>query len=377
VTSFSLCLLLVCAAEPDAVPAVRLYDFSPRFAAAIRGQDPGTFVAPSTPATPAPGTPTLEGPVPMTPDLYDPFQAQPQNPMQLQDPFLSGPDPVLSSPGLMAPVSSGGNGLPGFRFGPSSRFDIGYIPESDIQGINAGVEMFETDSELRYNGPLSYGWVYSTAGQFDYRAWSTDGVIAPAFGRLNLYRFGWDMQLFTPEVYGWQWQFGFNPSINTDFGHSLNNKGWNFDGSLVAYYRVDPILQLALGVTVWDRIDTFVLPYAGVIITPGDRWEFRLLFPKTRVSYLLGQCCDGSCHWLYLTNEFRVESYEFDLPGVSPGNAIQYEDWRLALGLRSDHGWFDKYIEVAWVYGRDFEFRTGVPNVDVDDSVLIRAGIRY
>jgi len=375
VTPFTMCLLLTLAAEPSEGPAVRLYQFSPKLAAAIRAQDPGTFVTPMAPVAPMQGTPTLEAPIPATPDTYNPFQPQMNAPAQMQDPFMAGPDPVLSSPDLMGSMYSGVNGPQPFRYGFIPRLDIGYIPESDLKSVNGGVEMFEFDKELRWNAPFSYGWVYSSAAQFDYRAWNFDGPGIPS-GRLNLYRFGWDMQLISPEVNGWQWQFQFNPAIVTDFEHPLNQYGWNFDGTIVSYYRFDQMFQMALGVTVWDRVDTFVLPYAGLIITPDDRWEFRLLFPKSRISYFLGQCGSG-WHWLYVSSEFRVDSYQAEIPPGTIGNAIQYEDWRLALGLRSDHGWFDKYIEVAWVLGRNFQFAKSLPKTDIDDSVMVRAGIRF
>lgn len=343
-----------------------------------------TVAPPTTNASPNIGSavPTLETPIPIvTPEVYNPFQPmglsyqQPLEGPVLPDPFQTTPDPFLSSPGVMAPIYTGVNGPQPFRFGFIPRVDVGYIPESDLKGADVGVEMFDLDTELRYNSPFAFGWVFSSAGQFNYRAWSFDGVGSP-IDRLNLYRFAWDAQLITPEVAGWQWQFTFNPSIVTDFEHQLTSEGWNFDAHIMAYYRVDPLVQLVLGVGYWDRLDDVVIPYAGVIILPNDRWELRLLFPKARISYFLGNCGGGS-HWVYLTSEYRVESYQFELAGVDSRNQIQYEDWRLALGIRSDHGWFDKYLEVAWVLGRNFEVRSGLPKTDVDDGVLVRAGIRF
>jgi len=392
VTALSLCFLIVCAADPSAPSAGRVTAATPYFEAAIRAQDAALFVGqavpnpspPMNPASAGAAIPTLETPIPVaTPEVYNPFQPmslmyQPMGAPVLNDPFQPGADPVLTSPDLMgpmAPIYAGVNGPQPFRFGFIPRVDIGYVPESDVEGYDAGVEMFDLDTELRYNSPFAYGWVFSSAGQFNYRSWSFDGSAFPA-DRLNLYRFAWDGQLITPEVAGWQWQFTFNPSLNTDFEQQLTSDAWNFDAHIMAYYRVDPMVQVVLGVGYWDRLDDIVIPYAGVIILPDDRWELRLLFPKARISYFLGNCGGGS-HWLYLSGEYRVESYQFELPTVPSRNQLQYEDWRLALGVRSDHGWFDKYIEVAWVLGRNFEFRTGIPKVDVDDSVLVRAGIRF
>jgi hypothetical protein len=45
--------------------------------------------------------------------------------------------------------------------------------------------------------------------------------------------------------------------------------------------------------------------------------------------------------------------------------------------LRSDHDWFEKYIEVGWVFDRNFEFQQPIPKLDVGESVMVRAGIRF
>jgi hypothetical protein len=342
VNPFSLCLLLAWAAEPAASPAVRLYDFSPRLAASIRGQSPDPFLAPSVPGETLPATPTLQAPVPMTtPETYNPFQPNVVQPYQQDpfltptDPFMVGSDPMQYSPGMMGPMYAGVNGPQPYRFGVMPRLDIGYIPESDIDDVDAGVEMFELDAELRNVMPFAQNWVFTSAPQFGYRAWNIGGGVAD-LGRINLYRFGWDLQLATPETYGWSWQFTFNPSINTDLeSQGLTSNAWNLDGNVMAFYRVNPVWQFALGAGYWDRLDNIVIPYGGVIITPDDRWELRLMFPKSRISYFM------------------------------------------ALGLRSDHVYFDKYIEVAWVLGRNFEFQDVLPKLDVQDSVMVRAGIRF
>ncbi len=371
-TPTTLCLMLAFAADPSLETGSRVYEFSPRLAAAIRGQSPGGTFAPSSPGMTS--GPVLGEPIPMGPNTYDPFQPQPP---AMQDPFYGYGDPALMTPAPMPPpIYSGVNGPQPHRFGLIPRIDVGYIPEADIDDASSGVEMFEFDSELRRNSPFGLGWVCSTAAQFNYRAWNFSGLAAGAYGRLNLYRFGLDMQLFTPDVNGWSMQFGFNPSINTDMEHQLTSDSWNFDGSVAARLQYDPVWTFILGVQYWDRVDDIVLPVGGVIITPDDRWELRLLFPKSRISYFMGNFWGGS-HWLYVSSEYHVEAYQFENVFTSR-DRVQYEDWRFALGMRSDHGWFDKYIEVAWITGRNFEVQSGFPpDLDVDNQVMVRGGIRF
>ncbi|OYW17343.1 MAG: hypothetical protein B7Z55_12715 [Planctomycetales bacterium 12-60-4] len=295
------------------------------------------------------------------------------------DPALS-PSGVIGSPG---PLYTGVVGPQPYRFGYIPKLELGYIPDSNFDDINSGVEMFELDTELRYNTPFTPGWVFSSAPQFDYRAWNLDGVLSDTY-RVNLYRFGWDLQLLKMKANGWTLDFDFNPSINTDTEHQLTSDGWNFDTRIAATYQVDQVWMLVLGVQYWDRVDDIIIPHAGVVITPNNLWEFRLLFPKARISRFVGNFWGGH-HWLYVSSEYNVEAYQIDTNtaslGGSPRNRVQYEDWRLAIGLRSDHIDFEKFLEVAWDVGRNFEFEQALPGAgnkfDLGNQVLIRGGIRF
>lgn len=317
--------------------------------------------------------PTLEAP--MGADPYQSF-GMPAG----QDPFMYGGDPAFG-PGVYGqpcgPVFSGVNGPQPYRFGYIPKLEIGYIPQAPVKDLGSDVEMFELDTELRHNSPFVPGWVFSSAPQFDYRAWNFGGPLSNTY-RVNLYRFGWDLELLKVKSNGWTLDFDFNPSINTDTESNLTSNAWNFDTRIAATYQVDPTLMLVLGVQYWDRVDDIIIPHAGVVYTPNDVWEFRLLFPKARISRFVGHFWGGH-HWLYLSSEYNVEAYQIDLTpvGSGPSNRVQYEDWRLALGLRSDHVTFDKFIEVAWDLGRNFEFEDNIQKFDAGNQVLIRGGIRF
>lgn len=379
-TPISLCALLVLTAEPSLGPNVRMYDFSPQLAAVIRGQTPDPAFSPSLPppmSQPTPGMPSgpvVSDPVPMG----DPYLSP-----QIDDPFLyNGPDPVFQGQypggyGAPAPMFAGVNGPQPFRMGWIPRLDIGYMPQADLKGVDSDIEIFELDTELRHNSPFSPGWVFSQAFQFDYRAWNTDSALSDLY-RVNLYRFGWDMELIKMKSNGWTLAFDFNPSINTDTEHNLTSNAWNFDTRVVATHQIDPCLMFVFGVQYWDRVDDIVLPVGGLVYTPNDLWEYRLTFPQARISRFVGFFWGGH-HWLYGSAEYRVESYQVDTTpvGFSPRNQVQYEDWQLAIGLRSDHVTFDKYIELAWVLGRSFEFKDDLGKINADDTILVRGGIRF
>lgn len=320
----------------------------------VRGQTPSTF---ETPAIVAPSA-----------DGMMPFSGA-----TARDPFLYGPDPVLGTPGT-TPVLSGVNGPQPYRFGYTPRFDYTFLANSGTKGPNVGsFEANNFDVELAHTVPVGPGWVFTSTPQAGVRLWEGPDLIdLPG----AVYRLGWDFTLATPANGPWSMQLDFNPSINTDFEQGLTGEAWNIDGNAMLFYRSSPQWMFVIGAGFWDRVDNIVLPYAGVVWNPNDLWELRLLFPKSRISYFVGNFGDAS-HWLYATGEYHVESYQIEMAGTGAREQVQFADWRLALGLRSDHGWYDKYLEVGYVLGRNVEFKNGTPGFDIKDTLMVRYGVRF
>jgi hypothetical protein len=379
VNSLSVCLLLLWGADPSTTGSA-LYQFSPKLDAAIRAQSPTPVYDPFA-SGPVLEAPVADGFAPAGGDPYSSFGVDPYSNFgvpPMSDPYSMGGDPAISGFGApTGPLFTGVNGPQPFRFGYIPKLEMGYIPETDIDQFPADIEMFELDAELRNNRPFATGWVLSTAPQFDYRAWNFSGDLGSTY-RTNVYRFGYDVNILKIKSSGWTWDFDFNPSINTDTESNLTSDAWNFDARIAATYQIDPRWLLVLGVQYWDRVDDVIIPHAGVVFTPNDVWEFRLTFPKARISRFVGYFWGGH-HWLYASHEYNVEAYQVDVTslGSSPSNQLQYEDFRLALGLRSDHINFEKFIEVAYVYDRNFEFLNDIPKFDAGDQVLVRGGIRF
>jgi hypothetical protein len=318
----------------------------------VRGQSPSTF---ETPAIVAPSN----GPV------------LPYSGATGRDPFLYGPDPVLGAPG--APVLSGVNGPQPYRE-YTTRFDYTWLAESGSRNPDVGhFESHSFDVEMSHSVPLAPGWIFTSTPQAGVRLWEgPDLVDLPE----SVFRLGWDFTLAMPLAGPWSVQLDFNPSINTDFGGNLTSDAWNFDGNVMFFYRTSPQWMLVLGAGYWDRVDNIVVPYAGVVWNPNDLWELRLLFPKSRISYFLGNFGDAA-NWLYVTGEYHVESYQIEMPGASPREQVQLQDWRIGLGLRSDHQYYEKYFEVGYVLGRQVDFRHGTPGFDLKDTFMARFGIRF
>lgn len=351
-----------------AVPAPRM-DMPDVFQAAGRGSivraqggNPSTFETP--PISPPGIDPNAPYAAPYSPTPYPGGE--------LRDPFLYG-DPVLGAP-QGSTILSGVNGPQPYRFGYTPRFDYTFLAPAGTQAPGNGkFTSNEFNFELANVKPVGPGWVFTSTPQIGARLWEGPGSpdLPPA-----VYRLGWDLTLAAPIVGLWSMQLDFNPSINTDFGGALANESLNLDANAMLFYRSSPQLMLVLGVGYWDRVENFILPYAGVVWNPTDRWEIRALFPKSRVSYFLGNFGQAS-HWLYGSGEFHVESYQINQPGVGSNQQVQFQDWRVAIGLRSDHYTYDKFIELGYVFGRNVDFARATPSFDINDALMLRIGVKF
>ena len=318
----------------------------------IRGQDPSTFETPAIMAPPGmPWTGAME-----------------------RDPFIYGPDPVLGGPFGGGTVLSGVNGPQPYRNGFTPRYESVYLGSANTSNPNVGAFQSENiNFEVAYTTPLAQGVVFTNTPQLGIGLWSGPQTVdLPG----SVYHLGWDFTLASPIAGPWSMQLDFNPSINSDFSSALNHDAVQLDANAMLFYRTSPQLMLVAGAGYWERVENIVLPYAGVVWNPNDLWEFRLLFPKTRISYFLGNI-GNAAHWIYATGEYHVESYQITMPGVADSEKVQLSDYRIGLGLRSDHGWYDKSVEVGYVLGRQVEFLKHTPSFDINDTYMIRFAVRF
>jgi hypothetical protein len=407
---FSICAVLL-AVAPGAMPPAsepsifRSAEIRPLI---LRAQSPGGFESlpdPNAPNTFAPpgGTfgpgqppPFQPNPAPFQPNPAPfqpnpaPFPSQPFNSPGMGDPFLQDPNaPQIQTPynPYAGPTwSFGANGPQPYRYGWTSRYDFTYMPpEGATQGLG-DIGITGLDTEWEYTTPFGPAWIYSFTQEYDKRWW--DGPTSsrtgpPGLRRAglpeDLYRFGWDFELASPGEGPWSYQIAFNPSINTDFEQSITRDAWNFDGRAILFYRSSPQLLWAFGAGYWDRVNDRIIPYAGVIYTPDDRWEFRLVFPEPRISYFLGTP-NGHASWVYVRGEYHVEAYQVELEYLGAGGRrekMEIADWRLMLGLRKEFGNVSGFLEAGWVFDRQVDFLHETPGFDIDSGFITRAGIRY
>jgi len=360
----------------------------------IRGQSPysgqplyappdGNTVTNYQPTYAPPGSDPLGGaplssPYGVTPQPYysDPMTA---------DPWLGGgtPAPAYGATpygGTNTPQSFytyGMNGPQPYRYGMQERVNISYLPGSGTSPSRGDFEIFEVDFEKSMVTPLWGNWVFTASPQVNYRAWAgPNGNAGPANLPGSVYRFGMNFQLATPTVNGWSAELGFNPALATDFEASLDWDAAYFDGYGVAFWQWNQQWTWAIGALYWDRVDDIILPYAGVVYTPDQHWELRLVFPQPRITYFLGTPY-GVATWVYVGAEYHVESYYIDLKFGGVDERMQYADWRVYGGMRWEAGQFVTFAEVGAAVARQVEFENVGADFDVDDGVFARVGLRW
>ena len=118
------------------------------------------------------------------------------------------------------------------------------------------------------------------------------------------------------------------------------------------------------------------MPHVGFIWVPDERWEFRILYPRSRISYFLGRHNDAD-FWIYGQAEYTAEAWQSADKDNHTSDRIQLTYDRASLGVRCDAGRYSFYSEVGYVFNRQAKFSGATPGFDLSDNIMVRAGLRY
>lgn len=300
------------------------------------------------------------------------------------DPFMSGQGAIADPYGLGASGAYGmysfdGNGPQPYRYGWTARYDFGILPSEGTSGGNGDLTVFEHDLDLEYSAPVGpFGEVFSFTQEFDTRNYEGPNTPVGSTTELpgSVFRIGWDLELAFNNMGPWSTQIAYNPSINSDFESGLSSDAWNHDARAILFHQWDPTWIWALGVGYWDRVDDYIIPYAGIIWTPDPRWEWRLVFPKPRISYHMGQFL-GYDTWFYVRGEYHIESYEMEISSTGSQEQVELKDWRILIGFRKRNAIYTQFFEAGWVLDREVDYAGATPDFDVSDGFIARTGIRF
>jgi hypothetical protein len=170
----------------------------------------------------------------------------------------------------------------------------------------------------------------------------------------------------------WSSDIAVSPSLYTDYDN-LSSDAFRITGRAIALYTASPQWQLAFGAIYLDREDIKAMPAAGAIWTPNEDWKVEVLFPRPRIMRKL-YSDETLTKWAYLGGEFGGNTYAIERPGLVR-DVVTYSALRMYVGyeIKRTKG-FSPRVELGWTFNRSLEYQSGVGDMDLPSTAMLRVG---
>jgi hypothetical protein len=150
------------------------------------------------------------------------------------------------------------------------------------------------------------------------------------------------------------------------------HKGVQMPGHGVGFLALRPNLDLVFGIDYLDRGDIKLLPVAGLIWVPNADWRFELVFPRPRIVYQLTER-----HRLYVGGELGGGTWAIERWNQDDDLAT-YRDLRVCIGVED----VEKTgqcggIEIAYLFDRRLQYTSGIGDMNLGDTVMVRLVTRF
>jgi hypothetical protein len=169
------------------------------------------------------------------------------------------------------------------------------------------------------------------------------------------------------------------PGVYRDFDVSTDS-GERTLAHGAAVWDWTPHLKLVAGAAYEERRDWNFIPIGGVIWTPNEDWDLKILFPEPKLSrrvYCFGQLDKIVQDWVYLRGDFADSCWAIQhSDGVR--DQIAYSDVRVLLGIERKviHG-LGANVEVGYVFSRKLVYYSGLPDLYPSGALLLEGGLTY
>ncbi len=264
-------------------------------------------------------------------------------------------------------------GFQPYRLGWTSYDEVSYEAKAHASDVGGNFQDIAWNSSMRYSRLLLPNLAFAWTPAWNSQWWTgpTDVALPSDVDQISS-----DFKLFTFGSEGWDFELGFTPQIASDFRRSLISYAYRFDGRFVATYRTSAQLRWAVGAAFWDGVRFPLMPLGGLVWTPDDRWELRLMFPKSRISRYFGKVM-GRDFWIYGSSEYLTASYQVDIADTRVKDQAEVDEIRCSLGFDvAGEGWAI-FAEVGGVLDRHFYFRDSTPDFMLNDALTARIGFVY
>ncbi|MDB5390544.1 MAG: hypothetical protein JWM11_6190 [Planctomycetaceae bacterium] len=281
-------------------------------------------------------------------------------------------------PGYYDPFSTqfayGSTTVTPYQLGWYNKQEIAYVPTVPTSGAGDRFQFTELNGWMRYAARIDDQHLFTWTLVTNTRLLS--GPPGVALGPdVNLVQS--DFQLASNDPGPWNWQIGVTPQVDSDFHRQLTSNAYMVDARAVVFNKLSPQLTLAFGAAYWDRNHGNFIPYGGIIWTPDDRWEFRIMSPKSRISYFAGRVGAYDV-WLYGSAEYTLDAYQVAIRDETRiKERLELKDYRFMLGINAQRPRFGAYFEGGYITDRHADFRGPSSDFGIGDTWTLRTGVTF
>ncbi len=178
----------------------------------------------------------------------------------------------------------------------------------------------------------------------------------------------------------WTADLSITPTVSSDFEQEQAD-ALRWTGHGAAMFEWTDTFDLAMGVAYLDSDIINILPFVGFIWKPSDDLEIQAMMPRPSIArriYWHGALGDEVQDWLYIAGELGSGKWAIKRPETGINDVISYIDYRLVLGLeRRALFQLDYRVELAYVFGRKLESEVGFPDIEPNDTLMLRIATTY
>jgi hypothetical protein len=194
----------------------------------------------------------------------------------------------------------------------------------------------------------------------------------------ELYDYSLGLSWMRPIRERWMLRLMLSTALATD-GKNNSSDAWQFRGGLFAMYQPSEDWTWILGALALGRKDIPVVPAVGAIWQPNPGLRFDLTLPRPRVALLIVDQGPRQ-QWGYVGAGFSGGTWAYERTGAID-DQLTYRDWRFVVGWEStptpEPGMpFTRGhklgAEIGYVFARKFKFEGGLPDIDIDDTLMLR-----
>jgi hypothetical protein len=169
---------------------------------------------------------------------------------------------------------------------------------------------------------------------------------------------------------------------NATDGNNNSSDSWQFRGGIFAIYSPREKWTWTFGAIALGRNDIPVVPAIGLIYQPNPELRFDLLFPRPRASFLLTDNGQRQ-NWGYIGGGLNGGTWAYQRTG-GLNDQLTYRAWQLVLGWESTprlqpgmpFSLGRKFgAEIGYAFAREFEFESERTDIELGDTIILRATI--